>query len=993
MKRISTLALLALLPTIAVAQQSDPKMEWNRFLAANGPAWAVNWNPATGTPDAIYGEGLATGDDEASLESGRKAADGLLVKYAALLGKGNSDFVLLDSSQIRHLLYFVYGQRYKGLEVRGGRADVRINTNGVIAMFGSSAVRIPAGFKLEPAITAAAARRIAEQKALGRAGLPGRKTRLVIWAQPSSSALTKPVLAWEVDINELPTSLDAGKSFVDAMTGAVLEFENGIIYCSTCEKNHMRYADGHAAKPAADAIAKRDALVAAKATVATVATVAANSDSPPLALTGTVMAWVITGHKPTDTPKNVPLPNLFVTSSAGSATTDSKGKFTIPYTGTTNVTVTATLAGKYMKRIRVASGTRMSASASVSPTTAGTIQFGTVTMSELLKSQTTVYYFTDDVNRYVRSLVPNKPTQFRLLDGIDPRVNINSSCNAYYTNYTINFYNKSTTCNMTAYETVVQHEWGHAMDTAFGGLNTTDGLSEGWSDVLCILRSQQPEVGPAFFLTRNPAYVRIATNSLTYPQSGAVHTKGQVWMGWVWDVRTDLAKRLGVPAAQIITEKIVIPTIVANAASLQRQVLEVFLLDDNDGNLANGTPNYNALEKASIKRKIVFPKINAGFMVHKPLPNTELQLTPSIVRAKAIPIIGSFTKVELTYDIGAGPVTLAMVPSGTKDEYIALIPGVLSPKTTKYHVTGTHSTSKIFQLPPTGDYDFATGKEVTFLSDDFEGTNTWTTGGTRSDWALGTPTGASGNTANTNWADPKGAFSGNKSWGNNLAGQYNTNMVNAYIRSPKIDLRGKTNVRLRYYRWLTSMQGAWDKAEIFVGTTKEWANEFAKTTVENSWSKQDIRLTSADNKKDVQVEFRMSSDGDFQLGGWNVDDVAVYAFEALPAPKFTMDINPSMVGLGKSSTATFSGTASKPILILVSTSRGPTNIPSLPTLHVGTPFLSVPAALNSSGKLVLNFNAPTNSSATGMVTFVHALEQTSATTLTASNAGVILWGK
>ena len=82
MKRISNLALLALLPATAVAQRPDPKMEWEEFLTENGRgSWSVMWNPATGTPDAIYGKGLATGDVNAPTSS---SATGTLTYVHAL---------------------------------------------------------------------------------------------------------------------------------------------------------------------------------------------------------------------------------------------------------------------------------------------------------------------------------------------------------------------------------------------------------------------------------------------------------------------------------------------------------------------------------------------------------------------------------------------------------------------------------------------------------------------------------------------------------------------------------------------------------------------------------------------------------------------------------------------------------------------------------------------------------------------------------------------
>ena len=70
-------------------------------------------------------------------------------------------------------------------------------------MFGSSGVRIPAGFDTTPGLTAAAARTIGEKHVLGAAkAIGGQPARLVVWADATSKAPTKATLAWEVQIDQ-----------------------------------------------------------------------------------------------------------------------------------------------------------------------------------------------------------------------------------------------------------------------------------------------------------------------------------------------------------------------------------------------------------------------------------------------------------------------------------------------------------------------------------------------------------------------------------------------------------------------------------------------------------------------------------------------------------------------------------------------------------------------------------------------------------------------
>ena len=100
------------------------------------------------------------------------------------------------------------------------------------------------------------------------------------------------------------------------------------------------------------------------------------------------------------------MPRIRVTSSAGNAYADANGDFSIPYTGTTPVTVTATLQGRHSLVVRVVQGTVLSGSALVTPGTPATIQIGTQNMGQLGFSQTSTYWHVDYINVWLRGLMP-----------------------------------------------------------------------------------------------------------------------------------------------------------------------------------------------------------------------------------------------------------------------------------------------------------------------------------------------------------------------------------------------------------------------------------------------------------------------------------------------------------------------------------------------------------------------------------------------------------
>ena len=214
-----------------------------------------------------------------------------------------------------------------------------------------------------------------------------------------------------------------------------------------------------------------------------------------------------------------------------------------------------------------------------------------------------------------------------------PTVNIAQTCNAFYTANTINFYQAGGSCSNTANATVIAHEWGHGLDDRYGGISQTNGLSEGWGDICGMYLVDSPLLGSGFNTAGVP--LRNGNNTTQYPASGAVHTQGQSWMGFAWKLRDRLATTLANRATAIaITNDIVVGTIAADAVDQASAVLEVFLADDNDANLANGTPHSADLIWACNQHSLPFPNMPG-------LPNDDC--------AGALPLVngtnGPFTTV------------------------------------------------------------------------------------------------------------------------------------------------------------------------------------------------------------------------------------------------------------------------------------------------------------------------------------------------------------
>lgn len=1008
----------ALVPSgTLVAQEAaapSPAQAWIEFSESGDAGWHVVWNKATSTPRAIYGPGLrldagATRD----LEDARRRADNVLRTHADLLGTGESTFVELIGQRAGRTYVLVYDQVYKGVPVLSGRADVRVHDNGAVSMFGSRAVSIPKGFATDAKIGEQFAQALGYDRVGTRPGTRPTANRLVIWADAESDAATTPRLAWEIGIDAFP-GLVYGKAYVDARTGAFIEYRSELYECGLGHTHAPRNAgeslDMRKAMAASlRAPSRRACAVAAVPSAVAPAAVPA-AEAAMMAVTGTVMGWVNVANDGRVAPVNTPLPNVLVSIDGGaSGFTDAAGNFTIASSSVTPVTVRVNLGAGRTRH--AAGGTytyeglgnpfcnpapscypSVNAAAAVQATQQVTPGGGPITLqlgtsAEFPSSQMTAYYHTDGINEYVRGVLGNT-SQLATASNIDVYVNWGTDGNAFYGGNTINFFSAGGQYNNTAIKSVIDHEWGHGLDDRYGGISQTDGLSEGWGDIVAMYRNDDPVVGRGF--ATNGGSIRTGTNTRVYPvpSSSGVHTQGQVWMGFAWQVRVNLRSSLGVAAGTATAEQIVLASVVADATNQPDAVREVFILDDDDANLNNGVPHYAELSAAATARNLPFPEIQLGELGFTALASTPRQLTPRIVRVTDQAIGGSFTSVDMVFDAGAGQQTRPMVAEGAG--YIALLPGVLSPQSVSYHFLATHSNGQVVRQPAVGEYSYSVGQESILFTDDFEsGTNGWTSQqiARQDDWQFGTPAGRAGS------GDPSAAFSGSNARGNDLGiGNFNgvyQNNVHNVLRSPTIDASGVTGVTLEYKRWLTVEKSQYDQAQIGVSGTTAWTNPFALDLIDTAWTSHTVPLPMLDQTTG-QLEFRLTTDGGLVFGGWTIDDVRVFSFSALPAPAVQFTATPAQVPAGGSTTFDVQGTANATAAILLSDVPGPlvTPFPGL-ILEVGGALNSIPIQLDGSGNFQLAVPGHTDPALAGTLLYSQVVE-ISGGTVQGSNGVVIL---
>ncbi|MBX3464884.1 MAG: hypothetical protein KF830_17080 [Planctomycetes bacterium] len=633
---------------------------WHAFQDRHGDGWQRHVHPATGTPRAIFGPGLPIPDwRENSLEAARVHADRVLREHADLLGLGTSTFRESLGARIGRQWSFVYEQYFRGLPVLGGRADVRVSMAGRIAMLGSTAWPIPADFDPAPRIgpeVATAAAWLALGQAPTGAPQPAAPVppRLVIWGDADAPQLAPFHLAWEVAIQNLDHDGNGpvGRYYVDAHGGAILHYTNDLHQCGLagCTLGHPAEAGGDAA---AGALAEASANAPATAPV-------------PVNTLVRVRTWARTGLDANAPLSLVALAGVEVTvGTSGTAVTNANGEITINISSPRTVSV-GRIDG--LRHAEILGTDQPNASILVSPGVPTTLLVLPASATDTQVAHSTAHWWLTRANEHHRTILGNSP-QLALLDGIVPTVNAGGSCNAFYTNNTVRFLTAGDGCTNTATATIIAHEWGHGLDDRYGGISQTEGLSEGWADIVAMYLVDDPRIGIGM-ITPNVG-IRTGNNDRQYPTGSSVHQRGESWMGFAWKLRERLTQTLGSRAAAIArSNEIVIGTIAANAANQQAAVLEVFLADDDDGNLANGTPNFASLVWACNQHSLPHPgpQIPANDECLDAIPvangmNGPFSSASALASAPAWPCATAGADVWFRYLVGA-PGTLTVSTCG-----------------------------------------------------------------------------------------------------------------------------------------------------------------------------------------------------------------------------------------------------------------------------------------------------------------------------------------
>jgi len=425
-------------------------------------------------------------------------------------------------------------------------------------------------------------------------------------------------------------------------------------------------------------------------------------------------------------PALINLPEIFVSANGGaSVAADRNGQALITWSGSSPATLNSSLGsgfgGRWVSVVPNDGSTLQTASGTISDGGAATLTFNTAP-SERLTAQTNAFIVTTLTHNYFK----DRATGFTGIDrAIPANTGVSGTCNAFFdpTAQNLNFFNSgqsttsTTLCANTAFSTVISHEYGHFIVDRLGLAQNAFG--EGYGDVNAEMIWDDNVTGRGFRTNVTPDYVRdpIAAN-IQYPCSTAacasleIHCCGQIVSGVWWRIRSNLGTLLGSApgldkARQLQVAWALITTggpSSSNSAG-PSTAIEVLTVDDTDGNLNNGTPDYSQICAAFASHSITCPAIQQlafSYPSGRPAqvtPNQAFSFPVNVTGAAGTPQPGTGA---LSYRFGtSGAFTTVPMTQGSPNQYTATLPPATCGQTIQYYVSA-QNTSAATTVDPVG---------------------------------------------------------------------------------------------------------------------------------------------------------------------------------------------------------------------------------------------------------------------------------------------------
>ncbi|MDE0890040.1 MAG: hypothetical protein OSA40_11330 [Phycisphaerales bacterium] len=392
----------------------------------------------------------------------------------------------------------------------------------------------------------------------------------------------------------------------------------------------------------------------------------------------------------------VPLPHARVTVGGTPYIADENGMVTIPNSGSGDVTVTAESRTQWFNL----DGGQGDTSATIPSGGSSTVTLNQANSNDTGRAQANGVFFAEEVRNFTLFYNSSFPT-IANQQNFTINTGVSGTCNAYYDGNSINFYNAGGGCANTTFDVIVHHEYGHHLVAVAGSGQSQYG--EGAGDCMGVLITGDSRLAVGFYLNQCTSGIRDADNNCSYSASGcstcgsAIHTCGQLLSGMVWEVRNELIAA-GKPTA--IIESIFVNSMpMHNGTAINSAItIDWLTLDDDNGDILDGTPNYSQINAGCSTKGVPGPELQLmGFAYPNGLPQI---IDPSNGASFSVAItpLGtnpSPSNARITSRVDGGSWTTMGISADGGNLYTASLPAVECGSVIQYYLTADSGTTAV----------------------------------------------------------------------------------------------------------------------------------------------------------------------------------------------------------------------------------------------------------------------------------------------------------
>jgi hypothetical protein len=537
--------------------------------------------------------------------------------------------------------------------------------------------------------------------------------------------------------------------------------------------------------------------------------------------------------------------------------------------------------------------------------------FNSANTVEADRAQVNAYLESNRIRDLVVDASPSFPTVSTQTNAFLINANLAQTCNAYFSGNTINFYLAGGGCANTAFGSVVHHEYGHNV-VAKGG-SGQGAYGEGMSDVHGLLMSDDPRTGVGF-QNNCTIGIRTAANTCQYSATGcsscgsAIHSCGQLISGCVWDLRNRFLAAYPASYRQMLADLSVNSVLLHGPISTIASdiTIDFLALDDDNGNINDGTPNYQLINDAFTVHGLPGPALQAVAIsplgtlpdLAAPCGGTPVQVSITPLSSTPVPATARlFARVGSAPAFTEYPLTQV---SGTT--YAASLPGGTCPSEVSYYFQ-VQATSGAVQTQPSAAAPYkatlATGL-ATVATTDFEASAAGWTGGVAGDtattgvWVRVDPVGTAAGTVIGQPEDDRTPAPGTQCWitGQGTAGgaigAADVDGGVTTLLSPAFNCTAFAETYISYWRWYSNNSGSAPNAdnmpvEISADNGATWVQLENVTENANVWVQKTFRVRDfVTPSAQVRVRFRAQDTGSGSIVEAGVDDVRVFGVQCNP---------------------------------------------------------------------------------------------------------------